>query len=439
MNIMKRLFATCFSVSQKLVLFTLIIFGLNSYSAQAKQIDHIVAVVEDNVILQSELNSKLEMVKQKFKSKSSGMPPASELTQQVLERLVVENLQLQRAKRNGLVISDKIINQSIAQIAKQNNLSVPQFRQELANQGLDFHRFQDEIRSQLLIDQLRNREVTRRIKVTDQEIDIYLKVRGGSVLTSKSRYRIGHILLPIAEDASPTDKQSTEQKVQRLIEQLRNGGDFKEIAILNSEASTAAKGGDLGWRSTQQLPSIFADMVPKMSKGDVHDPIVNTSGYHIIKLLDFKGEVHESIKQTHARHILIKTDEVFGDQPAQKKIDALMYELENGADFAILAKAHSDDKISALNGGDLDWINPGSLVPEFETTMNQLDVNSISKPVKTKYGWHIIEVMERRESHDSKAMERAAARNEISRGKMEEETRLWLRQLRDEAYVELRI
>ncbi|MEE9413306.1 MAG: peptidylprolyl isomerase [Methylococcales bacterium] len=436
---MKQFIAASLSAVKQLTIFTLIILGVSNQSVQAKQIDQIVAVVENSIILRSELNNKLEMIKQKFKSRSAGMPPESELTEQVLERLVVENLQLQRAEKNGLVISEKMINQSIAQMAAQNNLSVPEFRQELANQGMDFNHFQEEIRSQLMIDLLRNREVMRRIKVTDQEIDIYLKVRGGSVLTRNSRYRIGHILLSIEDNASPTDKQLIEQKAQRLIKQLRDGGDFKELAILNSKASTAAQGGDLGWRSPQQIPSIFADTVPKMSKGEILDPIVNSSGYHIIKLLDLKGEALKGIKQTHARHILIKTDDVFGDQPAKNKIMALVDELENGADFAVLAKAHSDDKASALNGGDMDWVSPGSLVPEFETTMDQLDVNTISKPIKTKYGWHLIEVMERRESHDSQEMERAAARNEISRGKMQEETRLWLRQLRDEAYVELRI
>jgi peptidyl-prolyl cis-trans isomerase SurA len=436
---MKQFIAkTCPSI-QQLTVITLIVCGLGSYNLQAKQIDHIVAVVENSIILQSELDSKLEMIKGQIKSGSAILPPAFELRQQVLERLVVENLQLQRAAQNGLVISDKMINQSIAQIAKQNSLSVPEFRQELARQNINFHQFQDDIRTQMLIDQLRNREVMRRVKVTDQEIDIYLKVRGGSVLTRNSRYRIAHILLPMAEDASPADKQSAEQKGQEMVELLRNGGDFKEIAILHSKASTAAQGGDLGWRSTQQLPSIFADMVPKMSKGEVHDAIFNSSGCHIIKLMDFKGEALESIKQTHVRHILIKTDEVFGDQPARNKILALINELENGADFAILAKAHSDDKVSALRGGDLDWVSPGVMVPEFETAVNKLDINSVSKPVKTKYGWHLIEVMDRRESHDSQAIERAAARNEISHGKMEEETRLWLRQLRDEAYVELRI
>jgi peptidyl-prolyl cis-trans isomerase SurA len=423
--------------SFRLFVFNLIcVFSLN---IQAAHIDHIVAIVEDSVILESELNSKLELIKQKFESSSQTMPPAAKLKQQVLERLVVENLQHQLAARNGMVVSEKMINQSIAHIAKQNNMSVPDFRQELAKQGMDFNKFQDEIRNQLLIDQLRNREVARRIKVTDQEIDNYLKVRGGSVLTRNHRYRVGHILLLLPENPSPAVAQSTQQKAQRLIEQLRNGADFKNIAALNSNASTAAEGGDLGWRSSNQLPSMFAPIIPKLSKGEVADAIVNSSGYHIIKLLDVQGESLEGVKQTHARHILIKTDQVFGDEPARKKIMALIYELENGAKFADLAKAHSDDKVSALKSGDLGWISPGVLVPAFEKIMDELEINRTSDPVKTKYGWHIIEVLGRRESHDTAAIEKAAARTEISRGKMEEETRLWLQQLRDEAYVELRL
>jgi peptidyl-prolyl cis-trans isomerase SurA len=275
--------------------------------------------------------------------------------------------------------------------------------------------------------------------VTDQEIDNYLKVRGGSVLTRNHRYRVGHILLLLPENPSPAVTQSTQQKAQRLIEQLRNGADFKNIAALNSNASTAAEGGDLGWRSSNQLPSMFTQIIPKLSKGEIADAIVNSSGYHIVKLLDVQGESLEGLKQTHARHILIKTDQVFGDEPARKKIMALIYELENGAKFADLAKAHSDDKVSALKSGDLGWISPGVLVPAFEKIMDELEINRTSDPVKTKYGWHIIEVLGRRESHDTAAIEKAAARTEISRGKMEEETRLWLQQLRDEAYVELRL
>ncbi len=412
---------------------------LNCFAAQATHIDHIVAVVEDGVILESELNRKLEMIKHNLESGSQVMPPASELKRQVLERLVVESLQHQLAARNGLVISEKMINQSIAHIANQNAMSVPEFRQELANQGMDFRQFQNEIRNQLLLDQLRNMEVARRVKVTDKEIENYLKMRGGSVLTRNHRYRVGHILLPLSESASSSTVQATQQKAERLTEQLRNGANFKDIATLNSKSSSAVKGGDLGWRSADQLPSMFLQVVPKLSKGEIPDPIVNSSGYHIIKLLDRKGESIEGLKQTHTRHILIKSNEVMGDKPAKNKIRALINELENGADFAILAKAHSEDQASALKSGDLGWISPGVLVPEFERVMDKLEINDTSGPVKTKYGWHIIQVLDRRESHDTVAMEKAAARSEISKGKMEEETRLWLQQLRDEAYVELRI
>jgi peptidyl-prolyl cis-trans isomerase SurA len=436
---MKQFLTTYHPSSIRLVIISLCVFGINSPFAQATQINHIVAIVEDNVILQSELNNKLELIINKFESSSQTLPPASKLKQQVLERLIIENLQYQLAAKNGLVISEKMINQSIAQIAKQNQLSVPEFRQELANQDMDFIQFQSEIRNQLMIDKLRNREVARRIKVTDQEIDNYLKVRGGSVLTRNHRYQVGHILLALPENPSPTQIQSTQQKAQRLTEKLHDGADFHNLAVLHSTASTAAKGGDLGWRSVKQLPSMFAKIVPTLNKGDIHEPIVNSSGYHIIKLLDLKGDSIKGLKQTQVRHILIKTDQVFGDEPARKKIIALINELENGKDFSILAKAHSDDKVSALSSGNLGWISPGALVPPFEKAMNQLDINTVSEPVKTKYGWHIIEVLGRRESKDSATLEKAAARTEISHSKMEEETRLWLRQLREEAYVEVRI
>ncbi|HFD11271.1 MAG TPA: molecular chaperone SurA [Crenotrichaceae bacterium] len=417
----------------------LLISGMIATKGQATQIDQIVAVVEDGIILKSELDKKMEIIKRKYQSSSKAMPPASLLKKQVLERLIVENLQRQLAERNGLVISEQMIEQSIAHIANQNAMTVLEFRQELANQGMDFKQFQDEIRNQLLLDHLRNREVARRVKVTDQDIENYLKMHGGSVLTRNHRYRVGHILLPLSENAPASDVQATQKKAQRLTEQLRNGADFKSIATLNSKAATAAHGGDLGWRSINQLPSMFKQIIPKLSKGEVPDPIFNSSGYHIIKLLDQKGESIEGLKQTHVRHILIKTNQVFGDKPARKKIIALINELENGAEFAVLAKAHSDDKGSALRGGDLGWVSPGTLVPEFERTMDHLEISDTSAPVKTKYGWHIIQVLDRRESHDTVAIEKAAARAEISQGKMEEETRLWLQQLRDEAYVELRI
>ncbi|MCH9697962.1 MAG: peptidylprolyl isomerase [Gammaproteobacteria bacterium] len=417
----------------------LLMLTFNSYCAQAKHIDHIIAVVEDSVILESELNKRYDMIRHKLEANAKPMPPSSVLKRQILERLIIESLQHQLAARNGMVISDKMIDQSVSHIAGQNGMSVPEFRSELNRQGMDFAEFQEEIRNQLLLDQLRNIEVARKVKVTDQEIDNYLKMRGGSVLTQNHLYRVGHILLPVSEEDSPSKLQLTEKKAQRLVKQLREGASFKDMARMYSKASTAARGGDLGWRKAQDLPSICSSMVPQLEIGDIPEPIANSSGYHILKLLDRKGDSIEGLKQTHVRHILIKTNEVMGDNPSKKKILALVNELENGAEFEVLAKAHSEDKGSALRGGDLGWVSPGMLLPDFERKMNQLDIDEIGDPVKTNYGWHIIQVLDRRESHDTIAMEKAAARSEISKGKMEEETRLWLQRLRDEAYVELRM
>ena len=414
------------------------LFLIASSGLTAQTLDQIVAVVEDDVILNSELSSEVTTIVQKLKVNKVAMPPANILRRQVLERLIVQKLQQQMAQKSGAQISDEMLQSAIADIAKNNKMTVPQFKATLSKQGVNFKKFEETISNEIIINQLRSREIGNRIKVTDSEVNHYLETHANS---GGDSYHLGHILVSVPETATAKIIQKAKEKAQDIVTRLRKGQDFSQLAMSASDDDNALRGGDLGWRSLGQVPTLFADVVAKMAQGQISDPIRSPSGFHIIKLFEERGGVkvesrHVMVK-TKARHILIKTNELINDEEAQKKLLALKQRIKEGDDFATLARAHSDDKGSALKGGDLGWVAPGALVPPFEQAMDNLALNQISEPVQTQFGWHIIQVLEREKKDNSSEFKKTKIAEEIRRRKIEEETELWLRRLRDEAFVEI--
>ncbi len=403
---------------------------------QAQTLDRIVAVVEDDVILERELNSEVATISNKLRSTNVQTPPEFVLRKQVLERMVVDKLQRQLAARSGIQVSDEMLRSSVSDIASRNNMTADTFKQELASQGMDYKAFEENLRNEIIINQLRSREIGARIKVTDAEVNHYLETQGGAT-NNNAQYHLGHILIAVSEGASSTAIQKAKEKADETVAELRGGKDFKETAISVSNDDNALKGGDLGWRGVGQIPTLFAEHVTGMSQGDVSDPIRSPSGFHIIKMLETEGSGQHIVTKTKVRHILIKTNELVDDAEAQKRLQALRERITDGDDFGALARAHSDDKGSAINGGSLDWVGPGALVPPFEEAMNKLGINDISQPVQTQFGWHMIQVLGRESQDNSDQFKKDRVRDEIRKRKIEEETELWLRRLRDEAYVEI--
>lgn len=407
-------------------------------SAGKVDLDRIVAVVDDSVILQSDLDDMMATVKRQMKQEDGQMPPDDVLRKQVLERLIMMRLELQYAERTGIRVDDEALNAALNNIAQQNKMSLGDFRHALEREGFDFARFRENIRNQMIITRLQQRQANSMVTVSDQEVDNFLaneKAQGGIA----DEYKLAHILIAVPEGATPDKIQAARAKAQRVLNELRAGADFRKTAVAVSDDQQALEGGDLGWRSKAQIPSLFVDVITHMKPGDISDLIRSPSGFHIIKLYDHRGSDQHTITQTHARHILIRTNDLVSDDDARERLAQLKQRIEGGDDFAALARAHSDDPTSAAKGGDLGWVNPGDLDPQFEEVMNGLAPGKLSEPFRTQYGWHIVQVLARREHDDSAEYRRSTAREMIRKRKAEEEIEVWLRRLRDEAYVEYRL
>lgn len=417
------------------VLLSGLMFG--SFLVHAEVLDTIIAVVEDDVILEQELQKEVAVIEQKILASKSEVPPSYVLRRQVLEKMIVDKLQRQLADKAGITVSEEMLNDSAADIAQRNNMNVQEFREELERQGITYQSFLDNMRNEIIINQLRGREIGGRIKVTDREVEHYMETQD-KLGDESTQYHLGHILIAVQEAASSSEIQKAMSKADDIVRKLRAGQDFTQTAMNESDDANALKGGDIGWRTKGEVPTLFVDQVGKMQQGDVADPIRSPSGFHIIKLLELKGSMdNHMITKTKVRHILVKTNELVDDAEAKKRLLALKDRIANGDDFAALARAHSDDKGSALKGGSLDWVGPGDLVKPFEEAMAKLGVNEISEPVQTQFGWHIIQVLGRENKDNSSEFKKNLVRDAIRKRKIEEETELWIRRLRDEAYVEI--
>lgn len=409
-------------------------------SSSGVLLDRIAAIVNDGVVLTSELDEQTEEVIARLRQQNTELPPRNVLRQQILERLVVEEIQMQRAERLGIQVSDEMLNGALADVAQRNNMSFADLPRELESQGIDYRTYRDEIRKQLTLQLLRQRDVIGRINISPRELDQAM-ARQQNAPDLNSEYNVSHILISVPVTASPEQIQAREVRAKEVWEKAKGGQDFAQLAVTYSESTTNIEGGSLGWRKGSQLPSIVGDLIAKMKPGDVSDPIRTPSGFHLFRLNEVRGGLQQAVQsQVHARHILLRTNELEDDQTVQQKLtDIRKRVIEGGEDFGAIAAVTSQDPGSGPQGGDLGWAGPGTFVPEFEQQLDKLKENEISQPFKTQFGWHIIQLLGRRVHDITQDKLRQQVFAQLRESKAEEETELWLRRLRDEAFVEYRM
>ena len=425
-------------VMNKIIVLIVSLFLSANVLSKVEELDRIVAVVNKDIITLSELNAEISNIKQQLRSSNNQLPSNDILQKQILERLIIKRLQLEIAGMAGIKVTDDMLNSAVGDVAGQNKLSISELQQVLKKDGVSYTSFRENLRAQIIVQQLKSRQVINRITISDQEVDNFIenqRSRG----TTHTEFHIGHILIATPEAASPEKLQAAKEKAMNVLDKLNAGSDFKQAAISYSDGQQALKGGDLGWRKSGELPTLFENVVAKMKSGATSKIIRSPSGYHIIKLIDARGSSTRVVTQTSVRHILIKPDELASEKDVKTRLQQLKDRIKDGDDFAALAKAHSDDKGSAVKGGSLGWMNPGDLVPQFEKVMKSSKVNVVSKPFKSPFGWHILQVLERRKHDSTQEYQRSQARQAIRNRKIEEETQTWLQRLRDEAYVEYRL
>ncbi|MDG9929710.1 MULTISPECIES: peptidylprolyl isomerase [unclassified Pseudomonas] len=406
--------------------------------AQFQSLDRVVAIVDNDVIMYSQLDQRLREVEQTIGKRGGQLPPQDVLQQQVLERLIVENLQLQIGDRSGIRITDEELNQAMASIAERNSLTLDQFRAALARDGLSFEDAREQIRREMVISRVRQRRVAERIQVTNQEVQNFLASDLGQIQLSEE-FRLANILIPVPEAASPDEIRAAAQKTAQVYDSLRGGADFAQTAMSSSASENALEGGEIGWRKSAQLPPAFAEMIRGLSVDDITEPVRTPGGFMIVKLLEKRGGDTLVRDEVHVRHILIKPNEVRSEAETRRLVERLYQRIIAGEDFATLAKNFSEDPGSALNGGDLNWIDPNSLVPEFREVMAKTPSGQLSEPFKSPYGWHVLEVLGRRATDSSEQYREQQAMNVLRNRKYDEELQAWLRQIRDEAYVEIKL
>lgn len=405
--------------------------------ATIEKMDRIIAVVDQSVITERELLNRTETVKAQMLKRSAELPPQEVLQKQILERLIVDSLQLQLAAQTGIKVDDAQLDKTLERIAQQNNLSMPAFKKALEEDGTNFYKFREDIRNDIIIARLREREVENKVNISEGEVDNYLTSQENQ--GEFDEFNISQILINLPEDSSPEDLQKARARTEQALQALSEGMSFDKASANFSDAPNALEGGVLGWRNAQQMPPQFFEIIKTLQSGGVSRPIRSGNGVHILKLNDRRaGNSSLIIDQTHVRHILLKPTEVLSDKEAHQKIDGIKERIDHGTPFEDMARQYSDDG-SASSGGDLGWINPGDTVPVFEKTMSELGINEISPPIRSQFGWHIIQVLERRKQDMSKESKRLKARQEIRARKAEEAYNDWIREMRDKAFVELHL
>ena len=416
-----------------------LLFGHPAIAAEddgVVKIDRVVAVVEQSVITEFELAERIRTVAAQIEKSGGQLPPENILAKQVLERLINDRVLLDYASQTGLKVDDNQLDRTIERIAEQNKLSVPEFKKALEADGISYRKFREDIRNEIIIARLREREVENKINISESEIDNYLTTQANS---AQDEYDLAHILIRTPEDSSPEDLQKLKAKAEEALDKLNQGTDFAQVSASYSDAPNALEGGKLGWKAAGQIPELFAEAIKPLSPGALTPILRSANGFHILKLLDRRGNATSMlVDQTKVRHILIKLTEVVSENDAKHRMESIKERLEHGGDFQALARQYSEDG-SASNGGNLGWINPGDTVPAFEQAMNKLGINEISEPVRSPFGFHIIQVLERRKQDMSKEAARLKARQEIRAKKADEAYQDWVREQRDRAYVELRL
>ncbi|AMX01524.1 peptidylprolyl isomerase [Microbulbifer thermotolerans] len=407
-------------------------------SAQVQTLDRVVAVVDDDVVMASELQQRLNTIMSQIQAQQVQAPPIDILRRQVLEQLIIERLQLQMAARAGVTISEAELDQAIARVQQNAGMSPEAFRQQLAADGISMKNFRHQIRQEMLIRRVEQGSVNRRIQITDQDIDNFLRSKEGEFWKSP-QYELGHILIPVNSSAPADEVKKAREKAEQLARQAREGADFRRLAIANSAGQNALSGGDLGWRKTVELPTLFADALEGLKVGDVTDPFRSDAGFHLLKIHAQRGATEQVVEQTKVRHILIKPSAILSDDDAYNKLVELREQIEKGADFAKLARENSEDIGTMLQGGDLGWSMPGQFVPEFTQAMNNTPVGQISMPFRSQFGWHILKVEGRRKQDMTDQYIRNQAANLLRNRRYEEELQNWRREIRDQAYVEINL
>lgn len=408
--------------------------------ADVVEVDRIVAVVNSDAITLYELRARTDQAMAQLRGRNVTPPPREDFERQVLERMIYEKVQLQHAEETQMRVDDRMLEAALGRIAESNNMNATQLRSAVERDGISWSSFRDDIRKEIILSRLRDREVESRVVVTEGEIDNYLASPQRKA-EQPEEYNISHILLRVPEGASPETLLRLKARADAALDAIRRGEDFARVAASYSEAQDALSGGSLGWRPVDRMPQLFADMLPKLKVGEVSDVMRSPAGFHIMKVVDKRGGVGGGdgrVSQTRARHILIKTSEVMSDAEARRRLTSLKERLDNGGSFEELARSNSQD-LSAAKGGDLGWLYPGDTVPEFEKVMNALQPGQVSEPVQSPFGWHLIQVVERRVEDVSTERQRAAARMALRERKAEEVYQDWVRQLRDRAYVEIRL
>ncbi|KTD31383.1 MULTISPECIES: peptidylprolyl isomerase [Legionella] len=403
----------------------------------AQPLDKVVAIVNDGVITASELDAQVRVLKEQLIAKKMQLPPEKVLRKQVLQHLIDVDLQLQLAKRNDISVDSTDLNDAIAKIASNNHLTLTQLREELSKQGLSWETFRENVRKEILISRVQQKAVNSEITVTSEQVEDYLKNAKDNDKTPQT-YHLQNIVIPLPEEPTTEQLNKARQKASDLLSKIKHGDDFNRLAIAESSGEFALEGGDLGERHLAELPEVFAKRVVRMSVGQVAGPIRTGNGFQLIKLIAVNGgEQRHEVTKTHVRHILVKQDASMTEDEAMKQANNLYQQIKSGKDFALLAKQYSLDAASAIKGGDLGWVNPGELVPEFEKAMDILPVHQVSKPIKSVFGWHLIEVLERKKIDDSDAFKRQQVRQFLQQRKFTEAVQNWQQHVRADSYVNI--
>lgn len=407
--------------------------------AQMQPLDRIVAVVNDGVIMESELDARVNDIAAQFRADNRPLPPLEVMREQVLDRMILERVQLQMAERGGIRVDDAALNQALEGIARQNNMTLPQFSERLRGEGYDWSQFREQIRNEMVISRLQQRSVASRIRVTDREVERFLQSETGKRMF-QADFHLGHILVKVPGSANPDQVRTAKQKADDLVGRLRGGADFAETAVAESDGPEALEGGDLGWREAAQWPSLFADAAIDMQKGDISEPLRSGAGFHILKMIDRRGGGERLVTQYKVRHVLVRPDTLTTEQQARQEIDRLHDQVAAGElSFAQAAEQSSDDPGSARAGGELGWVAPGEMVPEFEQMMQETPEGQLSPTFQTQFGWHFLQVEDVRETDMSDRYRDLQARQALQKRRFDEELQTWLQEQRAEAYVDIRL
>jgi len=409
-----------------------------SAQAERKLLDQVVAIVDEDVILQTELEARISTIASRLRAQGTGLPPQEVLEERVLDQLITESIQMQMADRAGMRISDNELNETMANIAERNGMTLAQFENQLAAEGVSYNQAREQIRKEMLTSRVQQRQVGNRVRVTDREVENYLEsleARGGN----NAQYRLAYILVSVDDPSDETEVEAAREKAESLRSEIASGRDFREVAVAESDASNALEGGDMGWLAEGQLPSLVAPVVPELQVGEPSEVLENNSGFHLVMVMDKRGgEQQQVIQQHRVRHILVRPSEATTDSQAETMIRDLYQQLENGASFSALAREYSDDPVSGSDGGNLGWVSPGQMVPAFEQAMLNADIGELRGPFRSQFGWHILQVEERRQKDISGDVRDAEARQAIYRRKFETELQNWLQEIRDEAFIEFK-